>query len=221
MPNLHAGPGKHDPSDRECPAARHVPRHQRRPENLVRAGPAGLLPRRRGCRSRGTDHDRGARSAPGRAATGQLGPRQRRAAHVRNRPACGPSRTSRAAGEGVVLSKITVIGTGYVGLTTGAYMAHIGHEVICLDVIPEKVEALLRGEVPIFETGLEELIHGSVDTDNLHFSLDREASVAGAEFVFLCLPTPQGEDGSADLSYVRTEAEVLGPLLETGCIVIN
>ena len=119
------------------------------------------------------------------------------------------------------MSRIAVIGTGYVGLTTGAYLAHIGHSVVCADVIAEKVESLSRGDIPIFETGLEEMVRSGLESGNLRFVLGSADAVAGAEFVFLCLPTPQGEDGSADLSYVRAEAERLGPLLEPMAIVIN
>jgi len=119
------------------------------------------------------------------------------------------------------MSRIAVIGTGYVGLSTGAYLAHIGHEVVCADVVADKVARLARGEVPIFEAGLEDLVRSGLDTGLLRFVLGSDAAVPGAEFVFLCLPTPQGDDGAADLSYVQAEAEHLGPLLEPGSIVIN
>jgi UDPglucose 6-dehydrogenase len=119
------------------------------------------------------------------------------------------------------VSRIAVIGTGYVGLTTGAYLAHIGHEVVCADVIEEKIARLAAGDVPIFETGLEELVRTGLESGLLQFVVGSDDAVAGAEFVFLCLPTPQGEDGSADLSYVRAEAEHVGPLLQPGSIVIN
>ena len=119
------------------------------------------------------------------------------------------------------MSKIAVIGTGYVGLTTGAYLAHIGHQVVCADVIAEKVERLSRGDIPIFEAGLDEMVKSGLDRGNLRFVLGSADAIIGAEFVFLCLPTPQGEDGSADLSYVRAEAERLGPILEPMAIVIN
>jgi UDPglucose 6-dehydrogenase len=119
------------------------------------------------------------------------------------------------------MSRIAVIGTGYVGLATGAYLAHIGHEVVCADVIEDKIIGLARGEVPIFEAGLEDLVRSGLDSGLLRFVLGSEAAVPGAEFVFLCLPTPQGDDGAADLSYVQSEAEHLGPLLESGSIVIN
>ncbi|HEY2429717.1 MAG TPA: UDP-glucose 6-dehydrogenase, partial [Acidimicrobiales bacterium] len=114
------------------------------------------------------------------------------------------------------MSRIAVIGTGYVGLTTGAYLAHIGHEVVCADVVEDKIARLSRGEIPIFETGLEDLVRAGLDSGLLRFVVGSEEAVTGAEFVFLCLPTPQGDDGSADLSFVRAEAEHLGPLLAPG-----
>src|SRR5207302_411741 len=82
-------------------------------------------------------------------------------------------------------------------------------------------EHLNRGEIPIFEAGLEDLVRQGLDAGTLRFVLDRAEAVTGAEFVFLCLPTPQGDDGSADLTYVREEADQLGPLLETNAVVIN
>ena len=119
------------------------------------------------------------------------------------------------------MSRIAVIGTGYVGLTTGAYLAHIGHSVACADVVEDKVAMLSRGELPFFEAGLVDLVRGGLATGQLRFVLGSAPAVQGAEFVFLCLPTPQGEDGSADLSYIREEAERLGPLLEPGAVVVN
>src|SRR6516165_1763641 len=119
------------------------------------------------------------------------------------------------------MSRIAVIGTGYVGLTTGAYLAHIGHEVACADVIEAKIDLLTRGELPFFEAGLADMVRAGLATGQLRFVLGSAAAVVGAEFVFLCLPTPQGEDGSADLSYIREEAERLGPLLEPGTVVVN
>lgn len=119
------------------------------------------------------------------------------------------------------MSRVAVIGTGYVGLTTGAYLAHIGHEVICADVVADKVERLNRGEVPILEAGLDELVRSGLDSGRLRFVLGSAAAAPGAEFVFLCLPTPQGDDGSADLSYIEHAASELGPLVDPESIVIN
>lgn len=114
-----------------------------------------------------------------------------------------------------------MVGTGYVGLTTGAYLAHLGHDVVCADVVPEKVERLNRGEIPIFEAGLEELVREGLDGRRLSFVLGADQAVPDAEFVFLCVPTPQGDDGSADMSYVQSAARQIGPLLATDAVVVN
>ena len=114
-----------------------------------------------------------------------------------------------------------MVGTGYVGLTTGAYLAHLGHDVVCADIVPEKVERLNRGEIPIFEAGLEELVREGLDGRRLSFVLGADRAVPDAEFVFLCVPTPQGEDGSADMSYVQSAARQIGPLLATDAVVVN
>jgi len=117
--------------------------------------------------------------------------------------------------------RIAIIGTGYVGLTTGAYLAHLGHEVVCADVLKEKVDALNRGEVPILEAGLDELVQEGRKSERLRFVLGAENAVEDAEFVFLCVPTPQGDDGSADLTYVREAAQQIAPRLQAEAIVIN
>ena len=117
--------------------------------------------------------------------------------------------------------KLAVMGTGYVGLTTGVCLSHLGHDVVCIDVVPEKVEALQRGELPILETGLEELLHEGIKAERLSFTLDAPTAVAEAEFVFLCVPTPQGDSGQADLSYIQEAATEIGPHLQAETIVIN
>jgi UDPglucose 6-dehydrogenase len=119
------------------------------------------------------------------------------------------------------VSNIAVIGAGYVGLTTAACFAHLGHKVTCGDVVPEKVERLNRGEIPILEAGMPELVREGLDGGRLSFVVGAAAAVAGAEFVYLCVPTPQSDDGSADLSYIRAAAEEIGPLLEPEAIVVN
>jgi UDPglucose 6-dehydrogenase len=118
-------------------------------------------------------------------------------------------------------ASIAVIGTGYVGLTTGAYLAHLGHTVVCADIVPEKVERLSRGEVPILEAGLEELVREGLDAGRLSFVLGAAAAVGAAEFVFLCVPTPQAEDGSADLSYLRQSVTEIAAVLQPESVVIN
>ena len=120
-----------------------------------------------------------------------------------------------------MINKIAVIGTGYVGITTGACFAHLGHDVICADIVPEKVERLSRGEIPIHEAGLEELVKEGIASGRLRFVLGSEGAVADAEFVYLCVPTPQGADGSADLSYVQAAAREISANLRPGTVVIN
>ena len=124
-------------------------------------------------------------------------------------------------GASTAAGKVAIIGTGYVGLTTGACLAHLGHTVVCADVIPEKVEALSRGEIPILEAGLDELVREGLASGQLSFVLGAAAAVDDAEFIYLCVPTPQGEDGSADLSYIQDAATDIGPLLRPESIVIN
>src|ERR1043165_7681836 len=119
------------------------------------------------------------------------------------------------------MADIAVIGTGYVGLTTGAYLAHLGHNVVCADVVPEKVDALNRGEIPIHEAGLDEMVAEGVSAGRLQFVLGAVTAAAEAEFIFLCLPTPQGEDGSADLSYGEAVAREIGPKIRPESIVVN
>ncbi|MEN3273748.1 MAG: UDPglucose 6-dehydrogenase [Actinomycetota bacterium] len=118
-------------------------------------------------------------------------------------------------------NRIAVVGTGYVGLTTGAYLAHLGHDVVCADVVPEKVAMLNAGRIPIFEPGLDELVKEGVESGRLTFVLGAATAAEDAEFVFLCVQTPQGEDGSADMSYIRDAAAEIAPALGREAIVIN
>lgn len=118
-------------------------------------------------------------------------------------------------------SNIAIIGTGYVGLTTGACLAHLGHTVVCADVVAEKVDALNRGEVPILEAGLDELVQEGIRSGQLTFVLGAENAVSDAEFIYLCVPTPQGGDGSADLSYIQEAAAQIAPHLQPEAVVIN
>jgi UDPglucose 6-dehydrogenase len=119
------------------------------------------------------------------------------------------------------MSKIAVIGTGYVGLTTGACFAHVGHDVVCVDIDAAKVALLQRGEVPILEAGLDNLVREGIEGGRLTFMLGAAAAVRDCEFAYLCVPTPQGLDGSADLSYIEAAAREIGPLLPTEAIVVN
>ena len=134
----------------------------------------------------------------------------------------GPAPES-AFGQPVAVTphRIAVIGVGYVGLPTAATLAHLGHRVTCGDADPAKVEMLQRGEVPIVEDHLEELVREGQAAGNLRFVVGATAAVEGAEFVFLCVPTPQGDDGSADLSYVEAVASEIGPHLTPGTVIVN
>ena len=118
-------------------------------------------------------------------------------------------------------SKIAVVGTGYVGLTTGACFAKLGHEVVCSDIDAGKIERLTRGEIPIHEAGLEEIVREGIESGRLTFSLGSADIVGDAEFVYLCVPTPQAVDGSADLSYLEAAAAEISPRLRPGTIVVN
>ena len=119
------------------------------------------------------------------------------------------------------MTNIAVIGTGYVGLSSGACFAHLGHKVFCVDVVQEKIDNLNQGILPIVETGLEELVAAGVSDGLLSFSTDVASAVENAKVVFLCVPTPEGADGSADLSYIQIAARTLSPLLQGGAIVVN
>jgi UDPglucose 6-dehydrogenase len=116
---------------------------------------------------------------------------------------------------------IAVIGTGYVGLTSGACLAHIGHRVVCADIDAAKIERLRAGHIPIVEQGLEQIVVDAVAAGRLSFEVGAAAAVVDAEVVFLCVPTPQDEDGSADLSYIQAAAAEVAPVLKPGTIVVN
>ncbi len=119
------------------------------------------------------------------------------------------------------MSRIAVIGTGYVGLTTGACFAHLGHDVICADIDPDKIARLNRGEIPIHEPGLDRIVAEGRASGRLRFVVGAAVAAAESEFAYLCVPTPEGPDGSADLSYIETAARQIGPVLPANAIVIN
>ena len=102
---------------------------------------------------------------------------------------------------------IAVVGTGYVGLTTGTCLAHLGNDVTCIDVDAAKVERLTRAEIPIFEPGLAELVAEGLSRGALRFTTDALSAVAGRDVVLLCVPTPMLTDGSADLSFVEAAVD--------------
>ena len=120
-----------------------------------------------------------------------------------------------------VSKKVCVIGSGYVGLTTAVCFAHLGHDVTCTDIDADRVARLSAGECPILEHGLPELLAEGLASGRLDFSTDNGAAAAAAEFTYLCVPTPQGDDGSADLSYIQAAATEIGPHVEAGSVVVN
>lgn len=119
------------------------------------------------------------------------------------------------------MSDVAVIGAGYVGITTAACLAHLGHSVVAGDIDPARVDALNRGEIPIHEDGLSELVAEGLESGRLRFVLGASVAVAGAEFIFLCVPTPQGDDGSADLSFIDAVVLEMAGSLRSGSVVIN
>src|SRR6266545_7551141 len=119
------------------------------------------------------------------------------------------------------MSSIAVVGAGYVGLTTASCLAHLGHDVACADVDAEKVRGLAKGEVPILEEGLPALVTEGLEARRLRFVVGAPAAAGDAEFVFLCVGTPQGADGAADLSIVEDVVREIAPVLRPGAVVVN
>ena len=117
--------------------------------------------------------------------------------------------------------KITVVGTGYVGLVTGTCLAETGNTVICVDIDKEKVNKMKAGIVPIYEPMLDVLFDRNIKENRLTFTTELESSVKFADIIFLALPTPPGEDGSADLSYILGVAKQLGPMLNDYKVIID
>jgi len=117
--------------------------------------------------------------------------------------------------------KITVVGTGYVGLVTGTCLAETGNHVCCVDIDQRKVEKLRNGQMPIYEPGLEKLFERNLKEERLSFTTSLEEGVAHSEIIFLALPTPPGEDGSADLKYVLGVAENIGKLITDYKVIID
>lgn len=116
--------------------------------------------------------------------------------------------------------RVVMVGTGYVGLVTGACLAEVGHDVTCVDLSEQKIRLLKDGVCPIFEPGLENIIRRNVEHDRLQFTTDLAGPLAQADMVFIAVGTPEGEDGSADLKYVKAVAESLGQLISKDMVVV-
>ena len=117
------------------------------------------------------------------------------------------------------MKRITVIGTGYVGLVSGAGISDFGHQVVCADIDAEKIEQLQKGAIPIYEPGLEELVKRNVASQRLSFTVDVNQAVRDAEVIFIAVGTPQGDNGEADISAVKAVARTIGENLNSYKII--
>src|SRR2546428_10931066 len=122
---------------------------------------------------------------------------------------------------GLSMARVCVIGTGYVGLTTGACFANLGNEVVCLDVDAAKIALLRGGGMPIYEPGLEEVVQRNAAAGRLRFATDYAEAVPGAEVLFIAVNTPQGAGGHADMAYVERAAATLAQHLSGPAAVGN
>ncbi len=111
------------------------------------------------------------------------------------------------------MRKICVVGVGYVGLVTGACFADLGNQVSCLDISEDRIQKLRRGEMPIYEPGLEEIVSRNVAAGRMTFTTSYAEAVPAADFIFIAVNTPPSTDGEADLQYVRMAAESISPVL--------
>lgn len=117
--------------------------------------------------------------------------------------------------------KVVVVGTGYVGLVTGACLADVGMDVTCVDVNVQKIENLHKGILPIYEPGLDDIVERNVRKERLHFSTSLKQAIVGAEVAFIAVGTPPGEDGSADLQYVLAVASEIGAHMANHLVVVT
>ena len=116
---------------------------------------------------------------------------------------------------------IAVVGTGYVGLVTGTCLAETGNHVVCVDIDQVKVAAMQRGEVPIYEPNLDTLFNRNITAGRLEFTTELNDALQRSDIIFLALPTPPDEDGSADLSYVLGVAEELGKIMTSYKVIVD
>lgn len=117
--------------------------------------------------------------------------------------------------------KLCIIGSGYVGLVAGACFASMGNDVVCLDIDEQKISSLKRGEVPIYEPNLSEMIKENLAKNTLHFTTDKRQALQNAEVIFIAVGTPMGEDGSADLAFVKSVAKDIGEVINSYCVIVN
>ena len=117
--------------------------------------------------------------------------------------------------------KIAVVGTGYVGLVTGTCLAETGNTVTCVDINEEKVKKMQNSQVPIYEPGLDVLFHRNIEQGRLKFTTSLADAIKDAKVIFLALPTPPGDDGSADLSYVLGAAKDIAKIITDYKVVIT
>lgn len=120
-----------------------------------------------------------------------------------------------------MIERVVVIGTGYVGLTTGVCLSHLGFDVRCVDNDKSKIDRLAAGQLTIFEAGMQELLLDGLRNGRLAFELGSDVDLSTASIVFLCLPTPSAEDGSADLSHIARAIWEYGPRVPSGCVVVT
>ena len=117
--------------------------------------------------------------------------------------------------------RVTIFGTGYVGLVTGTCLADVGHDVVCVDIDQAKVEGLNRGVIPIYEPGLEPMVKANHAAGRLSFTTDAAAAIGHGDVIFIAVGTPPDEDGSADLKYVLAVARTIGKHLERPSVIVN
>ena len=117
--------------------------------------------------------------------------------------------------------RVTIFGTGYVGLVTGTCLAEVGHEVICVDIDTAKINGLRRGIIPVYEPRLEPMVKVNHAEGRLDFTTDAAAAIAHGDVIFIAVGTPPDEDGSADLQYVLAVAKTIGMHLQRTAVIVN
>ena len=117
--------------------------------------------------------------------------------------------------------RITVLGSGYVGLTQAAVLAHVGHQVVCADIDKARIESIQSGRLPFFEPGLDDLVKAGINQNALRFSCDIQDSIRCSEYIFICVGTPSASDGSVDINHVKTAAKSIAAGMVSRTVIIN